>query len=168
MTRRTFRYALVLKVWPNVEGWDDTAFAVVENTPALAAWAERRVALFKGLRAVDSDLTGICYRDCSPWIYNSHELVEEVYDEICDCEWTWRPYLTVDDDSGVPTGGGMLHINENGLLWHIYENDRGIDLVTSRLDVEDMRKWLSPVQVLVEAVRKGELHFVEQYYQAHA
>lgn len=166
MALRTFHYVLAFKVWSDVEQWDGAEIAFLPNTPQLVDWADEHVALFRGLKAMDHGLVNLRYWDYNLYMYKEHKAIEAVYEKVCENEWDWVPHLTVDDAHIVMTEAESVSVNGGGLSWRMSDRYADVGFYTAGISPCDMRKMLTPVQVLVAAHKKGRLHDVEGYYDS--
>ena len=149
MKIKTFRYAIAYKAY--ADDAKNDALAIFELSSKFIKWVEQVTKLFNQVREIHADLSELSFYSDKIRLYSWHELISEVWDLTGDTGGEWLKSLLVDEDNLLNMGGERVHISDSGVWWSLFDDN--IQYATDCISIQNLRKFISPVQMLIENAR---------------
>lgn len=105
--------------------------------------------MFNKLRDTDTNLRALDYYDNSLYLFDWCLLGLKWRLDVTIYSWMRFPFVAL-DDSTLRRSWSVLRLSKNGLIWKAYQDRGGVEHQTRPIPTRDLRKYLSPVQMLIE------------------
>lgn len=147
--RKTFRNVLLQGTWCEHSS-RGVAVAITELNLDFIDWVITRCNLAIYLNKAD-DLDKLSYHRNNLRIYSKSCVSNAMWDKLSIHRCIWLKFLTLTGNSSFCIDGPIIEISTAGVSWRFYEQKTGMMHWTDCIDVNFLRKCISPVQMLIES-----------------